>query len=187
MKTIAGIDYSTSTPCICIHKGETFSLDNCKFYFMTPRKTLEGWVVNKKIHGTPHIGKFKDRIKKYDLISDWALNILIREEVDIIGIEGYSMGSRTGMILDIAENGGILRYKLYKNGQKYEQVAPTTIKKFATGKGNSKKEKMEESFLEETKTDYKEILTPKAKNCISPVSDIIDSYYIAKYFFEKSS
>ena len=59
---------------------------------------------------------------------------------------------------------------------------PTVIKKFATGKGNANKEQMYEAFVDEllTPTDLKERLTPKAKKVINPISDIVDSYFIAK-------
>ena len=65
-------------------------------------------------------------------------------------------------------------------------VPPTVIKKFATGKGNSNKEKMYEAFTAEVLTplDLKERLTPKAKSIKNPVSDIVDSYFICKYGYE---
>lgn len=186
MMIIAGIDYSTTSPCICIHKGDLFNFKNCHFYFMSPKKTLEGNVY-PKIHGTLNNVKWKNHILKYDMISDWSLDILKKHNVNFVGIEGYSMGSRSGMLFNIAENGGILKHKILKGGFEYEDVSPNTIKKFATGKGNSKKEKMQESFIEETGINLSTELTPRSDKCISPVSDIIDSYYIAKYFFEKSS
>jgi hypothetical protein len=41
---------------------------------------------------------------------------------------------------------------------------------------------MYEAFVDEllTPTDLKERLTPKAKKVINPISDIVDSYFIAK-------
>ena len=41
---------------------------------------------------------------------------------------------------------------------------------------------MYEAFVDEllTPTDLKEQLTPKAKKIINPISDIVDSYFIAK-------
>ena len=56
------------------------------------------------------------------------------------------------------------------------------IKKFATGKGNANKELMYDAFVDEllTPKDLKEQLTPRAKKVISPINDIVDSYFIAK-------
>ena len=71
---------------------------------------------------------------------------------------------------------------MWKNKLKFQTYPPTVIKKFATGKGNSNKEKMYEAFVDEllTPSDLKEQLTPKAKKIINPISDIVDSYFIAK-------
>jgi len=47
---------------------------------------------------------------------------------------------------------------------------------------DANKELMYEAFVDEllTPTDLKERLTPKAKKVINPISDIVDSYFIAK-------
>ena len=31
---VAGIDYSLTSPAICIHSGEEWDYSNCKFYYM---------------------------------------------------------------------------------------------------------------------------------------------------------
>jgi hypothetical protein len=64
---------------------------------------------------------------------------------------------------------------------------PTVIKKLATGKGNANKEKMWDTFLEETHYDLYKVFgmkMPKKKDA-SPISDIVDSYYLARYYFEQ--
>jgi hypothetical protein len=59
--------------------------------------------------------------------------------------------------------------------------APSAIKKFATGKGNAKKEDMYASFVEETGVDLSIILDQSVDPKVnSPISDIVDAYYIAK-------
>jgi hypothetical protein len=63
-------------------------------------------------------------------------------------------------------------------------VAPTHIKKFATGKGNAKKEMMYESFLTETQRNLQLELEIKSEKIGNPVSDIVDSYYICKYLLD---
>ena len=61
---------------------------------------------------------------------------------------------------------------------------PSVVKKGATGKGNADKDMMYEAFLKETKIDLKKIFdTDKVGN---PVSDIVDSYYVAKVGYENS-
>ncbi len=47
-------------------------------------------------------------------------------------LEGYSFGSK-GKVFHIAENTGILKYKIHNMGVPLEVIPPTTVKKFATG------------------------------------------------------
>lgn len=63
------------------------------------------------------------------------------ESAVAIYIEGYSFASVNGGEY-LAEYGGILRWHLtsLRDGLPVYEVAPPTLKKFATGKGNSKKE-----------------------------------------------
>ncbi len=51
MKTI-GIDYSMTSPSICVHYGEEWSIRNCQFYFLTDRPKLEG--KTNQFNGTLH-------------------------------------------------------------------------------------------------------------------------------------
>lgn len=170
-----GIDYSLSSPCICVHSGETFGFDSCTFHFLTSVGKYEGKFGNN-IHGYPHSTWINDE-HRYHLITNWVLSLL--EDSDSITIEGYSMGS-TGRVFNIAENAGLLKHYLWKSDMYYNVVPPTVIKKFATGKGNANKEKIQESFIEETGINIKEMLNMTDKQW-NPSSDIIDSYYICKY------
>ena len=64
----------------------------------------------------------------------------------------------------------------------YETIEPSVVKKGATGKGNADKDKMYEAFCKDTKTNLKKVFdTEKVGN---PISDIVDSFYIAKLGYE---
>jgi hypothetical protein len=97
-------------------------------------------------------------------------------------IEGYSFGSK-GKRENIAENCGLLKHKLYEDGHRFTVVPPTTVKKFAVGKGNSKKTPLYEQFYKETGVNLVELLNGSPEK--SPISDIVDSYFICKYGFEQ--
>ena len=77
---------------------------------------------------------------------------------------------------------GTLKHKLYVLNKRFKSIVPGQIKKNATGKGNADKLKMYEQFVKDTGVDLvKEFEQTKLNN---PVTDIVDSYYIAKYGYE---
>lgn len=66
----------------------------------------------------------------------------IRQEItnaDLVVIENYAY-CRANQAHQIGELGGIIRVLLTESGVKWITVAPAQLKKFATGKGNTKKE-----------------------------------------------
>ena len=60
---------------------------------------------------------------------------------DLVVIESYAF-SRPNQAHQIGELGGVLRVMLAENNLKVLEVAPTQLKKFATGKGNASKEEI---------------------------------------------
>ena len=62
----------------------------------------------------------------------------------------------------------------------YHIVPPTTLKKYATGKGNADKLMMYEAFVNKTGIDPRKILNSQSK-LSSPFTDIADSYWLASY------
>lgn len=182
---VAGIDYSYTSPCACIHTGDTWSLDNCEFFGLNDKKSLEK-IFHPSFNFYPH-SPYTNRIERFSNIAHFYIKVLQSFDITEVAIEGYSMGSRNGAVCDISENGGILRYNLYREGISFTEYSPSNIKKYATGKGNAKKELIHESFLEETGVDWRPLFQPRAKNIGNPLSDIIDSYYIAKKLFEEKT
>lgn len=118
-------------------------------------------------------------IERYENIALWALSIV--GDADHVGIEDYSMGSR-GKVFHIAENTAILKYLLTKKGVPYRTYPPTVIKKFAI-KGNADKSLMYAAYIKDTGSDLRTRLSYTGKKVGSPISDIVDSYFIAKYLY----
>ena len=114
------------------------------------------------------------------MISEWAINILLSNSEDIVILEGYAMGASKGLVFNIAENGGLLKHKMWKNKIKFDTPSPGEIKKFFNGKGNAKKEDMYQSFLKLTGNDLSCVGLSIAD---SPICDIVDSF--AMYEFGK--
>jgi Holliday junction resolvasome RuvABC endonuclease subunit len=171
---IAGLDYSMTSPAICLSDFD-FNYEDCIFSYLTTSKKYDVQFNNIK-------GKFLDysyNIQRYDLIAIHFLDMMLDYGVKKCYIEGYSMGSK-GRVFDIAENTGIFKHSAWRFGIDVITVAPTAIKKFATGKGNANKEKMQDVFINETGVNLKEQLNMTEKQW-NPSSDIIDAYYVCKY------
>ena len=190
MRRIAGIDYSLTSPAICVWKltdddDRFFNFDDCALYYLeNPHKrrgpTPHG-ILN--IHATPY-PEWKTEEERHELLSNWTMSIITGCEVFI---EGYAFAtSGTSHVRSIAENTGLLKHKMHKVKQTFTSVPPTVIKKYATGKGNANKEIMYDAFCAEilTPPDLKFRLTPKSKKLRNPVTDIVDSYFICKYGWE---
>lgn len=66
----------------------------------------------------------------------------LAQSADVVVMEGYSYASKGRSILSIAELGGVIRWMIWVMGTPYTEVAPGTLKKFATGSGNAGKDEM---------------------------------------------
>ena len=176
-KTIIGIDYSLTSPAVCIDNGELM------FFFLTSKKKHIGKFGNN-IFGYEH-KEYTTPIQRFSYISDFVFDIIGQVPNPKVFIEGFSFGSKGRGIFQIAENCGILKYRLQEANIPYDTVVPSVVKKSATGKGNADKDMMYEAFIKETNIDLKKLLdTDKVGN---PVSDIADAYFIKKVGYENSS
>ena len=176
--TIVGIDYSLNSPAICI-ADDNFKFDKCSFHFLTSKKKHLG-KIGKNIFGYEH-KEYNNPIIRFSNISMWALDIIHKHKKDTaqVFVEGYSFGSKGQAVFQIAENCGILKYRLQMSpSMLYDTVVPSVVKKNATGKGNADKQLMYDSFLRDTGVDLMKIFDMQKLN--NPVTDIVDSYYIAK-------
>ena len=186
MMKIAGIDYSLTSPAICVYKDENgghFDFDRCVFHYLSNNEKQQQLaagtgLVNLRADSYP---EWQSEEERHEKLSTWAYNIV--QGCEEVFLEGYAFATSVQPgVRSIAEKTGLLKHKMWKNKLKFQTFPPTVIKKFATGKGNANKELMYEAFKYEllTPNDLKEQLTPKAKKIINPISDIVDSYFIAK-------
>jgi len=183
--TIVGIDYSLNSPAICI-ADDNFDFNKCSFHFLTSKKKYIG-KFGKNIFGY-EIKEYNTPIERFTNISTWALDTIHKYKsiTAKVFIEGYSFGSKGQAVFQIAENCGILKYRLQMSPSiLYDTIVPSVVKKHASGKGNADKQLMYDSFTKHTGVDLMKMFDMNKLN--NPVTDIIDSYYIAKVGNENSN
>ena len=185
-KKIAGIDYSLTSPAICVYKDENdglFDFDKCVVHYLSNNERQQqlasrSGLDNLKVEPYP---EWQSEEERHEKLATWAYNLV--QGCEEVFLEGYAFATSVQAgVRSIAENTGLLKHKMWKNKITFKTYPPTVIKKFATGKGNANKELMYEAFKYEllTPNDLKEQLTPRAMKITNPISDIVDSYFIAK-------
>ena len=144
---IGGVDYSLCGPSICIYNGDgkKFNFKDCTFYFLTNTKKFATYF------GTNIIGEnfddFNHEIERYQSIADWAMEILLGCEQ--VAVEGYAYAAQSNRVFQIAENTGLLKYKLFQQGIPVSIVPPTEIKKSEKKIVRKKKNTLDDKVVKE--------------------------------------
>lgn len=173
---IFGIDYSYTSPSICV-LGDDFK--SSFFYFANANKKVCVKALNYE--GTLIQKYWADNVDRYETLAKWSVEKIQQhwEAGSKIILEGYAFGARGSMLFNIAENAGLLKYHLKKSfGLHPEIVAPTAVKKHWTGKGNANKEAMVQTLLDKEGIDI--VKWMQMSKLASPAHDIVDSYAIAR-------
>ena len=98
----------------------------------------KGEVVNVGVlHHKPQANRFA----RYAHYTREISELIIAYGVDLVIIEGYSYAGKFNSSLQY-ELGACIRMKMWQDEVKFVEVAPTSLKKFVTGKGNAKKDLM---------------------------------------------
>ena len=176
-----GIDFSISSPCMCINNN-----NNIKWYTYTRKKDIKGITKKMLFHFSdcPYINtntlsyitktndyseneilKLYDSILLTNTITNHIKNELNNESKNIefnknelkIAIEGFSYNSKGKHIFDLPAAQYLLRERLINITENILIFPPSNVKKFATNKGNATKNLMCDTFL-----NY-EHLPPKIK------------------------
>lgn len=79
------------------------------------------------------------RMTRYQPIIARLDELLRTYQPEIVTIEGYAFGSRTGQVCDRAELGGLVRWSVLASGCPCYEVNPATLKKYTTGVGKGDK------------------------------------------------
>lgn len=179
---ISAIDWSMSAPSITtFNTDREFKFSNCSSYYLTNTKKYIINDIDLDIHGfklDDIIGDYNSNEERWDRLSDWGIEIIRDSEYCLI--EGYSFGSTSSMICQIAENAGLLKHKIYKMGTPLTIAEPSKIKKFASGKGNATKPILYQSFVEQEQVQLRDTFNMSG-DVWEPMAGVIDSFYMCKY------
>ena len=172
---ILGIDASIlGTGFTLMEINDEYKTTDIKFLGFTQKKKLEYHSENlhicllgKDYSDYPYHYRGKiilDFIKKYYDISN----------IDFMAIEDYAFGAN-GHVFNIAETIGSIKNEFYVSNIPYKKYPPSTIKQFATGKGNSDKVFMGMAFR-----GLQNGLLTNLEDYVSPKGDLVDSFWIAQ-------
>lgn len=176
---VVGIDWSMSCPGLCIYDTkDKLNFDNCQLFFMHDNKKFDKSFGN--IHGFKQ-KPFETQEERFHNLSEWAMEIIQRFGVKHACMEGYAMGASKGLVFNIAENGGLLKHKLWMAGIEVQCPAPSAVKKNFTGKGNAKKDFMHDTLKENEGISVSDRFQLNLAPESSPVSDVVDAYAMVNY------
>lgn len=174
---ILGIDYSMTCPAACVWS------DTPQFWFAQQRRYtgLPAQLTHTEITTT-------EMLPRAEALATALMSWIEPYSITTIGIEDYAFAA-TGRVFHIGEHTGILKYLLWKHPYRVQSIPPTVVKKFATGKGNADKPKMTAAFLADypAATAWIPLFFPRATNREdavigkSPMADLADAYWLAKY------
>ena len=203
-----GIDFSLTSPAICVYKnGEydfiSFFNDGGKDWKKSKSKSFKyhndlcGIIdvipytrrIDDGIYRNEQRTKMADALMIANLIIE-KLKMIVDDEV-IIGLEGFSYGSISSSTLDLAMYNSFLRMKLIETfgSDCLNIISPTEGKKMLFGKGNAKKEDLIQAVIDNSRND--DILTNNAfwqyckNNGVDfkqpkPIDDLVDAFGILK-------
>jgi Holliday junction resolvasome RuvABC endonuclease subunit len=99
-----------------------------------------------------------------------------------VSIELYAF-SASGMITGLAEATGVMKHYLWLDGCTISPYVASSIKKFATGKGNATKRDMVNAFAKVVGDPYPwfDLVDDGKEKIPSPISDIVDAYYVLTF------
>ncbi len=108
-------------------------------------------------------------------LADHLRTVVQEHTPDLVALEGLSFGSTGNVTRDL---GGLLFtiiLAMRKEGYDPVVIAPPTVKKIATGKGNSKKEMLIECLPSKVRAEFDAMGVKKTTG----LTDLTDAYWVA--------
>ncbi len=184
--SVLGIDYSLNSPALCLYDGTNPPQWWC--HYKPKTKTLYPFL--SSVSWSVSVPDIEDTDRHIEL-AEWVVACVQFHQPRLIVLEDYAF-SAVGRITGLAENGGVLKAFLRTQAPPHiplHIVAPTTMKKFATGSGRAQKEDVWASFIKvfPHTSSWPTTVFPKSKTdkINSPLSDLADAYFLADYGIQR--
>ena len=169
---------------------------NCPAVCATDGDTTARWWVHYRKSGRdypslPQVtwtrSDLESSIPRFVELAHWVSQIVTDLTPRCIVLEDYAF-SAAGRLTQLGENAGILKATLLQHHPTIplHVVAPTTMKKFATGRGIATKDDIWAAFI----SRYPACVTwdaqchPRGTKITSPMADVADSYFLAQYGYQ---
>lgn len=194
---ICGLDYSMNSPGVVrAQLDDNLDIEKLTYRGFTSVKKIAKLDDNLLFY---HKDKqFKNSFEKSIWMADKILGFMcncdadgvsngivkgIMSVPDYCAMEGYAMGAK-GQVFNIGESTMVTKLGIYKNEIALRIYEPSTIKKFATGRGGGKGEnKVDKAVMDE----YYEMIDVENRIDLShlpvakvPKEDLVDAYYSMK-------
>ena len=178
MTILCGLDYSINSPGLCIYDTEKdLTFENLLLYNKNDKKKYSGIFKNIEIVTQAPYSCNEERYKN---TASWAFEIIKKNKVDFVCMEGYAMGSSAGQVFNIAENTSVIKQLMFDNNIPFIVPSPKTVKKHFTGSGNANKNLMVDTFEKRFCVSIAEIISQTNKYT-SPTNDMVDSVAMMLY------
>lgn len=171
---VCGIDFSITCPALCFYDPQSPAPGACYYYYQT---RVQRWAkqMNEFVLGCL-AAPFDCHEERNYKTAHWIQSLILKYNVKRCFIESYAF--RGTNAFDVGEATGATKMLLWAIGVSVFIVNIVTAKKEATGSGAAKKEGMHAAFLREGGEKVLKGLSCPIGN--SPMSDVIDSYWIAR-------
>ena len=121
----------------------------------------------------------EQHIKIYKLTQELS-HIIDEENINEVVVEGMSMGSISTSVRVLGAIYFQILILCHINGLEWEELSPTTVKKFATGSGKAKKPDMWNALPDK----IKQKIEARFKTIASGRLDICDAYHIGMLYLK---
>lgn len=182
-----GIDLSMNSTGICIYDTLNDGYEFFNFYQSLSKKRLnflQSININfiKLMNSYTGTDEYLKTIRMIDT-ADIIFNKI--NDVDFVGIEGFSFAAKSNRLAEIAGLQYLLRERLINANIPFRIYQPTTIKKYA-GHGQYNKTEMIDQFLS-TNLTIAQQLKSIGEFYNKPIDDLSDAYFICEKLREDFS